>query len=197
MSKKSCRETIGVKVRSEILSPGKNFLFWHIWCDMLRWNSVQRAISALWLQRATPALRIRNFKPVVRKISPQHFLPILGAPQPKIMNPFFWLSCDQMVILTGVRPKPGFGHFEVRPWVKFLKFWPGETSDLYANGPESSPPGFFTPFWDPMAGNYESGFLTGLRQMMLFTNVRPKSMFGLFDHCATRKGLKNPRVLVG
>ncbi len=54
-----------------------------------------------------------------------------------------------MVLLTNVRPKPGFGPFEVRPLVKFSKFLPGETSDLYANGPESFPPRFFTHFGRP------------------------------------------------
>ncbi len=132
---------------------------------------------------------VQNFKPVVRKVSPQHFLPILGAPQPKITNPFFLTSCDQMVLLTGVRPKPGFRHFEVRPWVKFSKFWPGETSDLYANGSESFPPGFFTPFWGPMAGNYESVFSTGVQQIIYVRSFWPL--------CDQEKGLKNPRRMAG
>ncbi len=33
--------------------------------------------------------------------------------------------------------------------------------------------------------------------MMLLTSVRPKSMFGLFDRCATGKSLKNPRLMEG
>ncbi len=33
--------------------------------------------------------------------------------------------------------------------------------------------------------------------MMLSTGVRPKSIFGFFDRCATRKGLKNPRLMAG
>ncbi len=81
-----------------------------------------------------------------------------------------------MVLLTGVRPKLWFGHFEVRPRVKFLKFLLGETSDLYVNGPESFPPGFFTHFWCATAGNYESVFLT---------IVRPD---GAFDRRVTRWG---------
>ncbi len=148
-------------------------------CAAVALCRVQSAILALWLQSATSTLR--NFTPVVCKVFLQYFLSILFAPPTKITNRSFWPSCDQMVLLTGVRPKPGFGHFEMRPWVKFLKFWPGETLDLYANGPKSFPPGFFTPFWCPNAGNYKSVFLTGMRQ---------KSMFGLFDRCATRKGLK-------
>ncbi len=57
MGKKSWRETIGVKVRNKILSPGQNFLFTPIWYDVLGW--VQSAIPAVWLQSATPALWIR------------------------------------------------------------------------------------------------------------------------------------------
>ncbi len=110
---------------------------------------------------------LRNFTPVVRKVSPQDFLSVLGAPRPKITNRSFWPSCDQMVLLaSGVQPKPGFGHFEVRPRVKFSKFWLGEISDLYANSPESFPPGFFTPFWRATAGHYESVFLTVVRPGM-------------------------------
>ncbi len=87
-----------------------------------------------------------------------------------------------MVLLIGVRPKPGFGHFEVPPWVKFSKFWPEETSDLHANGPESFPPGFFTTFWRAMAGNYESVFLTIMRPNGAFdryaTKTRVRSFWG-------------------
>ncbi len=32
---------------------------------------------------------------------------------------------------------------------------------------------------------------------MLLTSVRPKSMFGLFDRCATRKDVKNLRLMAG
>ncbi len=57
----------------------------------------------------------------------------------------------ESVFLTVVRPngacdrratKTGFVPFEEQPWVKFSKFWPGETWDLYVNGPESFPSGF-------------------------------------------------------
>ncbi len=76
-----------------------------------------------------PALRIRfgTVCPYTRvcKVSPRDFLPVLGVPQLKITNRSFWPSCDQMVLLTSLRPKLRFGHFEVGPWVKFSKFWPG------------------------------------------------------------------------
>ncbi len=107
--------------------------------------------------------RLRNFTPMVPKVSLPDFLPRFGAPRPEITNRSFWLSCNQMVSLTGVRPKSGFGHLEVRPWVKFSKFLPGETSELYTNGPESFRPGFFTPFWRATDRNYESAFLTVVR----------------------------------
>ncbi len=77
-------------------------------------------------------------------------------------------------LLIGVQPKPGFGHVEVRPWVKFSTFGPGETLDLYAYGPKNFPPGIFIPFWRPTAGNYKSVFLTV---------VRPN---GASDRCVTK-----------
>ncbi len=38
---------------------------------------------------------LRNFTPVLRRVSPQDFLPILGAPQRKITNRSFWPACNQ------------------------------------------------------------------------------------------------------
>ncbi len=98
MVKKSLRETIGVKLRSEILSPGKNFIFWPNWCDVqchpctLVAECHPGTSDSLW-----------NFTPVVRKVSPQDFLPVLGALRPKITNLSdrcatkwcFWSACDQ------------------------------------------------------------------------------------------------------
>ncbi len=68
---------------------------------------------------------------------------------------------------------------------QIFKILPGETSDLYTNGPESFLPKFFTNFGRPMAENYESIFLTV---------VRPN---GAFDLRATREALKNPRIMAG
>ncbi len=66
-----------------------------------------------------------NFTPVVREVSPQGFLPILGAPRPKITNRPFWPACDQMVLLTGLRPKPGFGTCDRRGSISLSRnFWP-------------------------------------------------------------------------
>ncbi len=127
------------------------------------------------------SISLRTFTPIV---SFQDFLPILGAPRPKITNWSFWPACDQTVLFSSVRPKPGFGPFEVQPWVKFSKFWSGETWDLYANGPESFPPGFFTDFECPRAKNYESVFLS-CDQMVLLTGMRPKLGFGHFNRCVT------------
>ncbi len=58
--------------------------------------------------------------------------------------------------------KPGFCPFEVRPWVRFSKFWHGETSYLYTNGPETFPSELFTHFGRPTPENYKSVFLTGV-----------------------------------
>ncbi len=160
--------------------------FWQ-WCDQMG------EIREFW---PGESILLQNFTPVVPKVCLQNFLPILATPWPKITNWSFWPSCDQMMLLTIVRPKLAFGPFEVRPWVKFSKFWSGETSDLYANDPESFIPGFFTHFGRPTAENYESVFLTVVWPNVGF-DLRPKSMLGLFDRCATRKGLKNPRLMVG
>ncbi len=83
------------------------------------------------------------------------------------------------MLLTGVRPKPGFGPSEVRTWVKFSKFQPGKTSDLYANGPESFPPGYFTHFGCPTSKNYES---------LNLTVVRPN---GALDRYATKTWVRS------
>ncbi len=48
----------------------------------------------------------------------------------------FWPACDQNLGSVLLRCDHG---------VKFSKYWPGETSNLYAYGPESFLPGFFTP----------------------------------------------------
>ncbi len=91
-----------------------------------------------------------------------------------------------MVLLTSVRPKPAFGPFVVRLWVKFSKFWPGETSDLYANSRESFPPGFFNYFGSPTAKNYDSVFLIVVRPNASFdqraTKTRIRSFRPSCDH---------------
>ncbi len=96
-------------------------------------------------------ISLQTFTPIV---SLQDFLHILSAPWPKITNRSFWPSCDQFLLLIGVRLKTVFGPFEVRPWVKFSKFWHGENSDLYVNGTESFPPGFFIHFGRQTAENW-------------------------------------------
>ncbi len=195
MGKKSSRKTIGVKVRSEILSPGQNFLFWHILCDVTAWHSAECHPCTL-VAECHPGTSdsLRNFTSMVPKVSLQDFLPILGVARPKIMNRSFWLSCDQMVLLNGVRPKPGFGPFEVRPWIKFSKFWPGETSDLYANGPKSFLPGFFTYFRRPMAKITDRSFWPLCDQnlcLVFLTIVRPEKASKI---CETGMTEQLPRI---
>ncbi len=90
------------------------------------------------------------------KSFPLGFFTHFGRTKPK--NYWSIFSCDQMVLLTVVQPKPGFGPFQVRPWVKFSKFWPRDTSDLHANGPESFRPEFFTYCRRTTPENYESIF---------------------------------------
>ncbi len=111
-------------------------------------------------------------------VSLQDFLPVLGAPWPKITNRIFWPVCDQIMLLTGVRPKPGFDPFVLRPFVKFSKFWPGETSNLCVNGPESFPSGFFTHFGRHATENHKSAFLTCVRPNSDFDWRATKTWFG-------------------
>ncbi len=188
--KKSWRETIGVKVRSEILSPGQNFLFWPIWYD------VPGTLDSF-----------PNLTPVVRKISPQNFLPVLVSLRPKVPIRTFWPTCDQNLRSRGVTR-----------FVKFLNFFPGENIryrnfttvnpkvslqdfllilavlptkitnrsfsprcdqmgrifkiftwreyvdlELEASGPESFPPGFFIYFGRTTGKNFDSVFLIKVR----------------------------------
>ncbi len=115
MSKKSWRETTGVKVRSKILSSGQNCLFWPSG-TMCQRGTLQSAEchSCTLVAECHPGTSdsLRKFTPVVRKVSSQDFLSILGASQPKITNRSFWPSCDQTVLLTGVRPKSTFALFD-------------------------------------------------------------------------------------
>ncbi len=173
------------------------------------------------LQSATPAnctkwVKIANFDqervfrfgPLCQwsQKFPSRIFYLFWVPTSKITNGSFWPSCDQMMLLTGVRSKPGFGLFDVRPWVKFSKFWPGKTSDLYANGPESFPQKFFTTFGGPMAEIYESVFLTVVRPNGAFdwraTKIYVGSFWSLCDQeglqkSATNGGLKeNPSIVL-
>ncbi len=90
-----------------------------------------------------------------------------------------------MVLLTDVRPKPGFGPFVVRLWVKFSKFRPVETSDLYANGPEVSLQNFLLILGTPLPKITNQSFRPSCDQMVLLTGVQPKPEFGPFVHRAT------------
>ncbi len=65
--------------------------------------------------------RLRSFMPIVLKVSLQYSLPILGAPWLKITNRSFWPSWDQMVLLTGARPKSMVGVFDRYATRKGLK----------------------------------------------------------------------------
>ncbi len=122
--------------------------------------------------------------------------PVFCASWPKITNRSFWPACDQMVLLTSVRPNGAFdsmrpnGAFARRAtktWV--WSFWgattcqPGETLGLYANGPESFPAGLFIHFGLSTAKNYKLVFLTIVRPNGPLTGMQPN---GAFDRHATK-----------
>ncbi len=71
---------------------------------------------------------------------------------------------------------------------KFLPWRENFAPERDASGLESSPPGNFTHFGRPTVENYDS---------VVLTVVRPKSVFGHFDHRATRNGLKKARLMAG
>ncbi len=139
---------------------------------------------------------LRTFTPMVPKVSLLDFLPILGTPWPKITNSSFWPSCDQMVVLASVQPKPGFGPFKDH----LLNFQNFDLENLWTFTP-MVPKVFLLDFL-PILGTpwpkiMNSSFWPSCDQMILLTSVRPKSIFDLCDHCATRTGLRNPRLIVG
>ncbi len=81
------------------------------------------------------------------------------------------------VILSGVRPNGDFDRRATRIYiwsfrgaarVESSKCWPGETSNLYTNSAEGFPPGLFTHFDRSTGENYDSVFLTSVRQNGVF-----------------------------
>ncbi len=139
---------------------------------------------------------LRKFTLVLRKVSPQDFLPILGAPGWKL----------RIVFLTVVRPNGAFD-----------SVWPKAGSAILRCDHELNFRNFdlerlwtFTPMVPKVSLQEFLALFGGLRleitnrsfwpscdQMVILTGMRPKSMFGLFDHCATRKDLDNPQLMVG
>ncbi len=166
---------------------------------------------------------LRNFMPVVRKVSPQDFLLVLTAPLPKIVIPLCWQWCEQMgqirkfwfgksillrnftpvvskiplrifspvwaayksTFLTFVRLNGDFDQCATRTWIR--SFWGATLCQIFEIltwrhfGPlrhwfRKFPSTIFYPFWAPH---------------------NQKLRIGLFDHCVTRKGLKNPPLMAG
>ncbi len=152
---------------------------------------VQSAIPALWLPSAIPALWIR-FGTLHQCCI--NFLSRIFYP--------FWAPHSRKLRI-GL-----FHHCATKTWVwsfwgatglNFQNFDLERTPHLYANGPGSFPPGFFTPFWRPMAGNYESIFLTIVQPNGAFdrhtTKIYVRSFWPLCDQerpqkSATNSGLK-------
>ncbi len=200
MGKNYWRETFGVKVRSEILSLLVKIFFFDPSGAMCRGDTLQSAechLPALLLQSATPALRIRfgALRQWCVKFLPRISYPFWGSHTRKLRISlfarcatkwFFWPACDQNL---------EFGPFEVRPCVKFSKLLPGEISDLYASGPDSFPPGFFTPFWRATTRYYESVFLTTVRPNSAFdrhaTKIYVLSFWPLCDQERPQKSATN------
>ncbi len=140
--------------------------FWDLWRKGPK--SLQVRILNIWpmiaLQKDEPkfwpgeSISLRNFTPVVPKVSVQDFLSILGAPLPKITNRSVWPLCDQMVprcfwpacdqnlgsLLLMCENGSNFWNFNWRDFGP-LRQWS-----------KSFPPGFFTHFGRPTAENYES-----------------------------------------
>ncbi len=126
--------------------------------------------------------------PITSKVSPQDFLPILCAPQPKIMNRSFWPACDQNLGLVSLR----CDHES-----NFRNFYLERLRTFTPMVPKVSLQNFLPLFGVPRSEIMNRSFWPLCDQMMLLAGVRLKSMFGLFDRCAIRKGLKTLRLMAG
>ncbi len=80
---------------------------------------------------------------------------------------------------------------------KFLPWRENFALENDASGLESIPPGNFTHFGRPMIENYDSVVFTIERVNGGFNRRATKSVFGHFDHRATRNGLKKVRLMAG
>ncbi len=126
----------------------------------------------------------------------EYFGPELDASGPESFPPGFYTYFGRptaknydSVFLTCLRPELMFGPFEVR-WVKFLKFWPGETSDLYDSGAESFPPRFFTHFGCPTARKLQFGFFNRCATKWCFWPACDQNLYLVLSRWAPGKIFK-------
>ncbi len=87
MGKNSSRETISVKV-----SPGQNFLFLSIWCDVPGWHSAFCRVPSLHLVvecHPSPSDSLWNFTPECVKFLPGIFYPFWASHSQKLQIGLF------------------------------------------------------------------------------------------------------------
>ncbi len=137
MGKNYWRETIGVKVWSEIPSPGQNFLFWRIWCDVPGWLSAFCRVPSLHFSCRVPPRPLRFASELYASgawsIS-SGFFTRFGGPTSENYDSVF---------LTGVRPESGISLWGATRLVKFPNFSLGESISRRNFTPE---PEIFTSF---------------------------------------------------
>ncbi len=97
---------------------------WYFWpaCDQNLGSVLLRCDHGSNLQNSDLE-RLRTFTPMVPKVSLQDFLPISGTPWPKFTNRSFWPPGNQMVLLTGMRPKLGFGPLDHRATISLSRYF--------------------------------------------------------------------------
>ncbi len=100
----------------------------------------------------------------------------------------FWLACDQNLISVLLRCDHG-SNSQIFDLERLRTF----TSMV----PKVSLQDCLSLFGAPQLEIMNRSFWPLRDQMVLLTDARPKSMFGLFDRYATRKCLKNPRLMAG
>ncbi len=117
---------------------------------------------------------LRNFTPVVRKVSLQDFLLVLGAPRAKITNWSFWPACDQIRYfwpacdqnLGSAFWAATMGHiFKILPWRDFgpLRQWS-----------RKFPFTIYHPFWPSYGRKFWFGlFDQGATKWVKFPNFSP------------------------
>ncbi len=138
-----------------------------------------------------------NFTLVVRKVSPQDFLLILGTPIQKLRIGLFdhratkwcfWPTCDQNLgsVILRCDCESNFRNLDLERLRTFMPM-----------ARKVSLKGSLPLFGAPQPEITTWSFWLAWDQMLLLTSVRPKSMFSLFGRCATRKRLKNLRLMAG
>ncbi len=144
-------------------------------CAGVALYTLQSAIPALWLQSATLALRIRfgTLRQWCDKFPPGFFTHF-GRPTAENYESFF---------LTVVKPNGAFDQRATKTWVR--SFWGATLSHIFE---------ILTSRGFGRLRQWSRKFPSKIFYPFLTRHGR-KLLIGLFNRCATRKGLKIPRLM--